>query len=116
MMMDIPLESQNTVKCQSCFKQIAKSSDRCEHCGHEFESAAPKTLLGKIKRVLGIEISSEIITINLEDNGHFFSQREIESLLEMKNITVLGLEDVPDRDAMFYKSKRIRKPASRGKS
>jgi hypothetical protein len=115
-MMDIPITSQSPVRCRNCFKQTAENSGRCEHCGGEIEPAAPKTLLGKIKQVLGIESSSGIIAINLQDSGHFFSNQEIESLLDLENVTVLDLEDVPDRERMFYKSKRIRKPIRRTKS
>jgi hypothetical protein len=115
-MMDIPITNQTTVRCRDCFKQKAENSDTCEHCGSKTESAAPKTLVGKLKRLLGIELTSDIITIDLEDNGHFFSNQEIDSLLDLENVTVLGLEDVPDRDTMFFKSKRIRKPLPRSKS
>ena len=115
-MLDIPVKTQTTVRCPQCYKQIAESSDQCEFCGVEIQSAAPKTLLGKIKRVLGIELSSDIVTINLEDNGRFFTNQEINSLLEMKNMIVLSLEDVPDYDTIFYKSKRIGKPVNRSKS
>jgi len=115
-MMDIPINSQSTVRCRKCFQQTAEKSDRCEHCGHQIKPSQPKTLFGKIKRVLGIDLSSDIVTINLEDNGHFFTNQEIDALLDMENVTVLGLEDVPDRDAIFYKSRRIPKPNRRNKS
>ena len=115
-MMDIPANRQSIVRCRQCFEQITEKSESCEHCGKQIKSAQPKTLFGKIKRLLGIDLSSDIVTINLEDNGHFFTNQEIESLLDMENVTILGLEDVPDRDAMFYKSKRIRKPTGRNKS
>ena len=115
-MMDIPIISQPPVRCRGCFNQTTGSSNRCEHCDLEINPAEPKNLLGKIKRVLGIEISSDIITINLQDNGHFFSTQEIDSLLSLENVTVLDLEEVPDRDTIFYKSKRIGKPIKRNKS
>lgn len=115
-MMDIPAKSQSTVRCLKCYSQIAENADRCEHCGEAVNSDVPKTLFGKIKRLLGIDLSSDIVTIHLEDNGHFFTNQEIEQLLKMENVIVLGLEDVPDRDAIFYKSKRIRKPVRRNKT
>jgi hypothetical protein len=112
-MLDIPMKTQSQVRCRKCFEPLPETANCCEHCGYEIPSTAPKTLLGKIKRGLGIDLSSDIVTINLEDNGHFFTNQEIESLLKMENVKVLGLEDVPDRDAIFYKSKRIPKPANR---
>jgi hypothetical protein len=112
-MMDIPIQGQIAIRCRKCFNLLAENSVRCEDCGNGAEADKPTTLIGKIKRLLGIEISSEIVTINLEDTGRFFTNQEIEALLDMENVTVLGLEDVPDRDAMFYKSKRVRKPTRR---
>ena len=109
-MMDLQTITRPLVRCRHCFNQTAAKSSRCEHCGDEVEPGAPKTLVGRIKRALGIEISSEIIVINLQDGGYFFTKSEIDFLLSFKNLTVLGLEDVPDRETMFYKSKTIRKP------
>jgi hypothetical protein len=115
MLQDIPISSESAIKCRKCGESLSKKAERCEHCGCEPPPAAPKSLLGKIKRVLGIDLSSDIITINLED-GQFFTNQEIDLLLSLENVTVLGLEDVPDREAMFYNSKRIRKPVNRKKS
>ena len=116
MLQDIPVNHQSKIRCRHCLGQTANDSENCELCGGEISNGAPKTLFGKIKRLLGVDLSSDIVTINLEDDGHFFSNREIESLLDMENVTVLGLEDVPDREAMFCKSRRVRKPVNRGKS
>jgi hypothetical protein len=52
---------------------------------------------------------------NLEDSERFFTSQEIELLLRMENIHVLGLDDVPDYATMFYKSRRIRKPNNRSR-
>jgi len=107
------MTNQPAVRCRKCFSLLAENSDYCEDCGNGKSEKAPKTLLGKLKRLLGIELSSEIVTINLEDTSRFFTNREIESLLDMENVTVLGLDDVPDRDAIFYKSRRVSKPIAR---
>jgi hypothetical protein len=111
-LLDIPIKIQNTVRCPKCFKQTAERSARCEHCDRELTPARPKTLFGKIKRLLGIDLS-DIVTINLEESERFFTNQEIESLLKMENITWLDLEDVPDYATIFYKSRRIRKPNNR---
>jgi hypothetical protein len=108
--MDIPVMNGTLARCLDCLQPTAENSERCEHCGTEIEPAARETLVGKIKRALGIEISSDIITIDLEDIGYFFSKQEIDFLLRFENLTVLDLEDVPDHDKIFYKSKTIRKP------
>lgn len=115
-LMDTRVRSAETVSCGRCAKQTAADADCCESCGFMVRSAAPVKLVARIKRALGIELSSEIVAISLEDDRQFFSAREIDSLLELKNLTVLGLEDVPDYAAIFYHSKRIRKPVNRLKS
>lgn len=116
MLQDIPVNNQNKIRCRHCFGQTAEDSENCELCGTEIENGnQPKTLFGKIKQMLGVDLSSDIVTINLKDDGHFFTNQEIESLLDIKNVTVLGLEDVPDREAMFCQSRRVRKPVKRGK-
>jgi hypothetical protein len=115
MLQDIPFKTETTGRCRQCCEPMPEAATRCARCGAELPPPAPKSLLGKIKRVLGIDLSSDIIAINLEDN-QFFTDQEIDALLDMENVTVLGLEDVPDRAAMFYNSKRIRKPLNRKKS
>jgi hypothetical protein len=112
-MMELSLSGQNFVSCRNCLALMAANAGFCAACGSGIDEDAPKTLAGKIKRFLGIEISSEIVSIKLEDDGQFFTNREIEELLDMENVLVLGLEDVPDRDAMFYRSRRIGKPVNR---
>ena len=114
-LLDIPVKTQTTVRCLKCYQQIADDSGSCEDCGWEIQSAEPKSLLGKIKRLLNIELS-DIVTINLEDDGRFFTNQEIDFLLKMENMIILDLEDVPDYNTIFYKSKRIYKPANRTKS
>lgn len=115
-LMDTRVKTQVTLRCGRCSKQTAAEADRCEFCDFELRPAEPKTFVAKIKRALGIELSSEIVSIDLEDDRAFFSAREIDSLLELENLTVLRLEDVPDYDTMFYTSKRIRKPLQRIKT
>jgi len=109
---------ETTLRCSRCRRQTAAQAERCEFCGFVLpeRSAEPKSVVARIKRALGIEISSEIVTIDLDDDRQFFNPREIDSLLDMENLTVLDLEDVPDYDAMFYSSKRIRKPLNRIKT
>jgi hypothetical protein len=111
--MDVPTNNQITVRCPKCYNLVPQKSVRCEHCGFEFESNQPKSLFVKIKRLLGIDLSSDIVTINLEERDEFLTNQEIDSLLDMENVTVLGLEDVPDHDSIFYKSKRVRKPTNK---
>jgi hypothetical protein len=111
--MDIPMSINTAARCANCFRQTPTGSNSCEHCGGEIQTGKPQSVLGKIKRALGIEISSDIVAINLEDDGYFFTAQEIESLLRMESAVVLDLEDVPDYDTMFYKSKRVHKPLDR---
>ena len=110
--MDIPFKSRAAVRCRHCYEQMAEAADSCAACGHEIFSDQPKTLIGKIKRALGIELS-DIVTIRLEDDGRFFTKQEIETLLRMENLRVLRLEEVPHFDTMFYASKRIGRPLNR---
>lgn len=112
-LMDTRVNTQATLQCGRCSRQTAARDDRCEFCGFILRAAEPKTVVARIKRALGIELSSEIVAINLEDDRAFFSAREIDSLLDMENLTLLDLTDVPDHDSMFYSSKRIRKPVNR---
>lgn len=108
--MNAPEKNGHPVRCPKCLNLIIKSAENCEHCGTLFDSAQPKSLLGKIKRLLGIELSSDLISLDLEESESFLTQQEIETMLETENITVLNIEDVPNRDTMFYKSRRVRKP------
>ena len=115
-LMDTSGKTQAALRCGRCSKQTAADAECCEFCGFKMRPAAPITIVTKIKRALGIELSSEIVAINLGDDRAFFSAREIDSLLALENLTVLDLEDVPDYDTMFYNSKRIRKPLQRIKT
>ena len=114
-MMNIPIKAETTMSCRRCRKEMAQDTVSCESCGWETYSTEPKTLVGKIKHALGIELS-DIVAIHLEDRGKFFSNQEINALLELKDLTVLDLADVPNFDTMFYKSKRVCKPINRNKS
>jgi hypothetical protein len=112
-LLDTNVKTQITLRCGKCYKQTAAAEACCEFCGFEIRPAEPKSFVARIKRALGIEISSEIVTIDLEDDRAFFNAREIDSLLDLEKLTVLDLEDVPDYDSIFYSSKRIRKPLNR---
>ena len=116
-LLDTSVNSQVTLRCSRCGKQTAAEGGGCEFCGFvRQESAEPRSIVARIKRALGIELSSEIVAIKLENDRAFFNAREIDALLDMDNLTVLDLKDVPDYDAMFYNSKRIRKPVRRTKN
>ena len=110
--MNVPVKTQTTVRCRACYKQTAIEAASCTYCGGEIKPAEPKTVVAKIKRALGIELS-DIVTLNLKDRENFFSNQEIDSILGLENLVVLDLEDVPNFDTMFYKSKRICKPINR---
>lgn len=114
-LMDTRVKTEGKLRCGRCSEQTARAT-RCEFCGFELRPREPQTLVARIKRALGIELSSEIVAIDLTDDGAFFSAREIDSLLDLKNLTVLSLEDVPDHATMFCNSKRIRKPFHRIKT
>ncbi|HEY8558828.1 MAG TPA: hypothetical protein VIL74_00390 [Pyrinomonadaceae bacterium] len=110
--MDIPFKTQNAVRCRHCYETVTDGADCCAACGHEIFSDQPKTLIGRIKRALGIDLS-DIVTISLADDGRFFTKQEIETLLRFENLVVLELDDVPHFDTMFYASKRIGRPPRR---
>lgn len=114
-MINSPVKNGHSKSCRRCLNLITEPSEICQNCEKPLNSAQPKSLFGKIKNLLGIELSSELISLHLEEPEPFLTQQEIETLLETENITVLGLEDVPNPDTMFYTSKRVRKPFRRNK-
>ncbi len=68
------------------------------------------SLISKLKRKIGIEISSEIISLSLETPEPFFTGDEIDSLLDPEKLKPLDIADVPDWDVMFYPTTRVKKP------
>ena len=109
-MFESPVKRRHPVRCQYCFHLLEEKSRACGYCGTEVVTDRPKTLFGRVKRLFGIELSSEIISIDLADSERFFTAQEIEMLLKMENLVVLSLEEVPDYATMFYQSKRVRRP------
>ncbi len=103
----------NPVRCRNCFFWIEEDSDTCQYCGVFRNFAQPKTWLEKLKRFLGIEISSELIVLSIKAPDTFFTEVEIDSILDVQNFKVLELEDVPNWNLMFYSAKRVSKPGCR---
>lgn len=103
----------NPVRCASCFYLIEENSDTCDFCGVVRCYSQPKTLFQKLKRWLGIEMSSEIIVLSIGEPDSFFSEAEIDSIVDVRKMNVLDIEDVPDWNLMFYKSRRIGRPGGR---
>lgn len=114
-MINSPVKNGHSKSCRKCLNQLTEPAEICQNCEMPLNSAQPKSLLDKIKSLLGIELSSDLISLDLKEPEPFLTEQEIERLLETENITVLDLEDVPNRDTMFYKSKRVRKPLRRNK-
>ena len=98
------------MRCTSCLKLVNDKAKFCERCGRLLRKSDEVSLLGKIKRSMGIEISSGIITLSLEQPEPFFSDEEIDSLLEPKNLKALDTRHVPNWEIMFFTSKRVNRP------
>ena len=74
-------------------------------------SVSPKrSLISKLKSKIGIEISSEIISLSLSEPEPFFTGEEIDSLFESGTLTPLDTSEVPDWEMMFAPTKRVKKP------
>ena len=69
-----------------------------------------KPLIARIKIALGIRTDSGLTTLSLEQPEKFFTNDEIESLIEFENVVPLKTKDVPNWDIMFFKKRRINKP------
>jgi hypothetical protein len=103
----------NPVRCGSCYYLIEEKSETCEYCGVLRSYSQPKTWLERLKRRLGIEISSDLIVLSIEEPETFFTDDEIDSILDAKKINVLDLEDVPDWNLMFFNTRRVGRPFAR---
>lgn len=107
----LPLK--NPVRCSSCYNWIEENSNNCEYCGVFRSFQQPKSWLERFKRWLGIEISSELIVLSIEEPVNFFSDAEIDTILDFKKLIILDLEDVPNWNLMFFNTRRIGKPRKR---
>jgi hypothetical protein len=75
------------------------------------EPASPKEpLFARIKIALGIRTDSGLTTLSLEQPEKFFTNDEIDFLIELENVVPLKTKDVPNWDIMFFKKRRVKKP------
>ena len=98
------------MRCISCFGGITVNSGFCWSCGQVVNNFESHSLFSKIKRWIGIEISSDLISLSLDEPERMFTRDEIESLINPENITPLDTEDVANWEIMFFTSKRVSKP------
>ncbi len=98
------------MRCIECLNLITEARANCPSCGTAIDPYQPTSMVGRLKRSLGIEISSELITLSIDEPDNFFSDDEIDRILSPINMKPLDVKDVPNWELMFFSSKRVKLP------
>ena len=76
-------------KCPQCFAHIRSDARKCKYCSYKFSSSGG-SLVGKIKQALRIDRVFRVVTAdNQTEAEHFFTVKEIETLIKLDNINIL---------------------------